>query len=158
MEKIPELRCPENADIYVHVSSLIDHYKSVPKHHLAIVRALKSISCYPLPIVNRDEALQLDGVGPVLADAIMTAIARRSGTSSNTAMSQHIIIDEESNMSQVSVIPPKVKNYRPEPGKGPWLLLVALSMLSGSAQKQGIKEYFQSISLKVIYTLRVSFD
>ena len=70
------LACPENQRIVNHLAK-VAHRCLVTKregYRFSILKAIKSVKLFPLPIESLEECLMLDGVGPSIAAEMMKAV------------------------------------------------------------------------------------
>lgn len=71
-----KVRCSENQAAFDHLS-LVASKCLVGKrenYRFSVLKAMKSLRLYPLPIESLEEALALEGVGPTLAKEVMKAV------------------------------------------------------------------------------------
>ena len=70
------LACPENQRIVNHLAK-VAHRCLVTKregYRFSILKAIKSVKLFPLPLESLEECLMLDGVGPSIAAEMMKAV------------------------------------------------------------------------------------
>ena len=75
MSKI--VACPDNQAAFDHLSLVASRCLGGKReqYRFSLLKAMKSLKLYPLPIESIEEALSLDGVGPALAKEVMKGIA-----------------------------------------------------------------------------------
>ena len=99
------------------------------------MKAMKSLRLYPLAIESEEEALRLDGVGKMIAKDIMIAI----NPNYYNDVHCNVIVDTTTNPAEPSgIIPKRNKMYKPESGKGPWLVLKSLHHIGNVGSRQDI--------------------
>jgi hypothetical protein len=106
---------------------------------LAVRKALKSVCLYPVRIECEADALSLEGVGPKLAREIIKAVNIPMSLNRNTDVPQDNLQPDSSTANYLA------RTYKPEKGKGPWLVCVALFTLGGYATKNEILEQAKSM-------------
>ena len=69
--------CPENQAAFNHLSLVASRCLGGKReqYRFSLLKAMKSLKLYPLPIESIEEALSLDGIGPALAKELMKGVA-----------------------------------------------------------------------------------
>ena len=70
------LACPENQRILNHLSKVAQRCLVTKRegYRFSILKAIKSVKLFPLPLESLEECLMLDGVGPSIAAEMMKAV------------------------------------------------------------------------------------
>jgi hypothetical protein len=142
---MPNGRCesgsrPPGPSTAAHTKALCEHNQVAANHLLQLLhlshfgtqrykttihKAVRSVCVYPLPIESEKDALALDGVGKFLAREIMRAFGAVVTTCPETAA----VIAETSGRDPL---------YKPEHGRGPWGVMLALRFLNGRGTKEDV--------------------
>ena len=82
--------CAENQGAFDHLSIIAARaLEGKTNSRFAILKALRSLRVYPLPIDTMEEALSLEGVGPTLAKELMKAIQISKKKAGNKAQQEN---------------------------------------------------------------------
>lgn len=129
--------CDHNQVAVNHLLRLLHlSYFGSPRYKNTILKAVRSVCVYPLPIETEKDALSLNGVGKYLAKEIMKSfnVSRSNETPSLTSQTE---------------ISPAEPVYKPEQGRGPWAVMIALRLLNGSGTKESIINCIRSHNVEV---------
>lgn len=129
------------------------YYKYENNQKKIILKAIKSICMFPLPIETEKDALSLNGVGEYLSKEILKSFENKrkernerihSNTNSNNNNNSSSNSNNTSNESQQGI-------YKPEYGGGSWAIMIGLKSLNGKGTKKDILNCLEVHSIKVFH-------
>ncbi|KAJ1426274.1 hypothetical protein B484DRAFT_397640 [Ochromonadaceae sp. CCMP2298] len=153
--------CADNQPALNHLLERAQRLKSAHGNNyttnlkIALLGAAKSVRLFPLPIRDEKDALQLQGVGARLATEIVQALGLSAGGGhSSSSRDQRddglqggatatAAYGESSLLSRSSSVG---REYRPEFGRIPWGILLALRSLNGAGNKVQVEAAVASLA------------
>jgi hypothetical protein len=116
-------------------------YFGTQRYKTTIIKAVRSVCVYPLPIESEKDALALDGVGKFLAREIMKSFG---------AVAERELPEAPPETAVLTVSSGRDPLYKPEHGRGPWGVMVALRFLNGRGTKDEVTQCISTNSIEVM--------